>query len=57
MGQCVFRDLGFEFESDPKKQQAFETYLLEVSFLYFSSNKIIKETSSKISSILFSKRA
>jgi hypothetical protein len=32
MGQCVLRDLGFEFEKDPEKKKMLDEYLKEVPF-------------------------
>jgi len=37
MGQCVLRDLGFEFEKDPEKKKMLDDFLKEVGCdFYFS---------------------
>ena len=38
MGQCVLRDMGFDFEKDPVKQQMLDDYLKEVNSFLLLSN-------------------
>jgi len=49
MGQCVFRDMGFDFEKDSQKQQVLTDFIKEVRSLFLLNWPIIIEISSKIS--------
>jgi len=35
MGQCILRDLGFDFEKDSEKQKALNDFIKEVRTYFF----------------------